>query len=68
VYLFSDGYIDQFGGERNKKFTSGRFREFIQTNHASSFSEQKEKFENNFFTWKGKNKQLDDVLVIGLEL
>jgi serine phosphatase RsbU (regulator of sigma subunit) len=68
VYLFSDGYIDQFGGERNKKFTSGRFREFILNNHNISFSEQKEKFENNFHTWMGKNKQLDDVLVIGLEL
>jgi PAS domain S-box-containing protein len=68
VYLFTDGYIDQFGGERNKKFTSGRFREFIQNNYNSTFDEQKKNFENNFHTWKGKNKQLDDVLVIGLEL
>ncbi len=68
VYLFSDGYIDQFGGERNKKYTSGRFREFIQNYSASNFYEQKEKFEQNFIVWKGNNKQLDDVLVIGLEL
>ncbi len=66
IYMFSDGFEDQFGGENNKKYKSSRFREFIQSIHTAEMSKQKTLLENEFITWKGKNEQLDDVLVMGI--
>jgi len=66
VYMFSDGFEDQFGGENGKKYKSSRFREFIQSIHTAEMSKQKALLENEFITWKGKNEQLDDVLVMGI--
>lgn len=66
MYLFSDGYVDQFGGPRNKKLTSKRFREIIIRNQHKSIAEQNRLFEKAFEEWKGDNNQVDDVALIGV--
>jgi serine phosphatase RsbU (regulator of sigma subunit) len=68
IYLFTDGYIDQFGGPSKKTFRSNQFRDLlVEINHLPMI-EQKEILENKFAEWKGNNNQVDDVLVIGLKL
>ncbi|HXP52001.1 MAG TPA: SpoIIE family protein phosphatase [Bacteroidia bacterium] len=66
IYMFSDGFEDQFGGEKGKKYKSSRFREFLQSIHANEMPKQKILLEKEFSEWKGKHEQLDDVLVIGI--
>ena len=66
IYLFSDGYIDQFGGQKGKKFKSKKFKKLILDNHYKKMSEQGEIFENNFISWRSELEQIDDVLVIGI--
>ncbi|HET6989821.1 MAG TPA: SpoIIE family protein phosphatase [Bacteroidia bacterium] len=66
IYLFTDGIIDQFGGEKNKKFTIRRFRELILNVHRDPMPEQKNKIENEIVKWIGTNEQTDDILVIGI--
>lgn len=69
LYLFSDGYIDQFGGAENQKFTSKRFREMLLNIHNQPMVVQQEQLETAFDQWIGTgNTQIDDVLVIGLQL
>lgn len=69
LYLFSDGYIDQFGGPENLKFTSKRFKETLQNIHHYPMVVQQEQLETTLDDWMGKeNFQIDDVLVIGLQL
>jgi serine phosphatase RsbU (regulator of sigma subunit) len=67
-YLFSDGYIDQFGGERNKKFKSGKFREMLLSLQEVPMSMQPEIIERTFYDWKGLNPQVDDILIFGFEI
>jgi serine phosphatase RsbU (regulator of sigma subunit) len=64
-YLFTDGYVDQFGGERNRKYTPRRFREFLQTICQLPLAEQGRAVEAEFLSWKGNRDQTDDVCVIG---
>lgn len=69
LYLFSDGYIDQFGGPESLKFTSKRFRELLLQNHNLPMVAQQEKIETAIDEWIGtENSQIDDILVIGLHL
>ncbi len=68
LYLFSDGYADQFGGERGKKFMKVRFKELLLENSALELSQQKERLNSAFENWKGSLEQLDDVCVIGLKI
>ncbi|MCK4661407.1 MAG: tetratricopeptide repeat protein [Bacteroidales bacterium] len=68
-YIFSDGYIDQFGGEHGRKFLIKNFRNLLLDIHKKSMDEQKEILENTLDNWTGKNyKQIDDILVIGFKL
>jgi serine phosphatase RsbU (regulator of sigma subunit) len=67
VYLFTDGFADQFGGELNKKFNMKRFRELIPKIGHLPMQEQKKALEKAFEEWKGSNEQVDDVLVIGMK-
>ncbi|TAE74088.1 MAG: hypothetical protein EAZ85_05300 [Bacteroidetes bacterium] len=67
-YLFSDGYQDQFGGKEDKKFMIKNMREMIFKNHLLPFIHQKEMIETIFESWKGKNSQIDDVLVVGVKI
>lgn len=65
IYIFSDGYADQFGGPNEKKFLYRRFRETITSIHNKDMDEQKEALLETLMTWKGANEQVDDILVIG---
>ena len=64
-YLFSDGFVDQFGGSENKKFMYRRFRYLLLTIHNFPVNDQKAILEENIRTWMGTNEQVDDMMVIG---
>ncbi|HYG53410.1 MAG TPA: SpoIIE family protein phosphatase [Flavobacteriales bacterium] len=66
IYIFSDGFADQFGGEHGKKFMLKQFKEFIQQNISLPMPEQKVLFEKTINDWKGSYEQVDDILVIGI--
>ena len=66
VYLFSDGYPDQFGGPKGKKFSYKKFRELIASLSSLSMLEQKKVLEKRFDDWKGDLEQVDDICVIGV--
>jgi serine phosphatase RsbU (regulator of sigma subunit) len=66
IYIFSDGYADQFGGTKSTKYKFGPLREFIQKIHKMPLSEQKILLEKNFLSWKGDQEQTDDVILMGI--
>ncbi|MGE0569357.1 MAG: two-component regulator propeller domain-containing protein, partial [Bacteroidia bacterium] len=68
VYLFTDGYADQFGGLSGKKFMSKKLKTLIKEIAHLSMKEQKEKLDEAFVTWQGRLEQVDDVTVIGIKL
>ncbi len=68
LYMFSDGYYDQFGGESGRKFMKKRFRELLEEISDKEMSEQKDILEKTFYDWKGENDQADDILVVGIKL
>ena len=68
VYLFSDGYADQFGGPSNRKFKYHRLKELFLTIQDKSMIEQKRIMVKTFSHWKGEEDQIDDVLVMGLRV
>ena len=68
VYVFTDGIVDQFGGEKGKKLLFRRLKEFLLSIQPLSFSEQKEKIDFFFNQWKGEEEQVDDVLLIGIKV
>ncbi|MDF1672419.1 MAG: tetratricopeptide repeat protein [Vicingaceae bacterium] len=68
VYLFSDGYPDQFGGEKGKKYMYKRFRELMLGISKKEFSKQMIELETEFEEWRGNLEQLDDVCVIGVKI
>jgi len=68
LYLFSDGYADQFGGLDGKKFMYKRFEQLLLEIHTLPMDEQKETLNNRLLKWKGSNDQVDDILVIGIRI
>jgi serine phosphatase RsbU (regulator of sigma subunit) len=64
-YMFSDGYVDQFGGSEKKKFMYRRFRYLLLTIHRFPVNDQKSILDENIKTWMGSNIQIDDMMVIG---
>jgi serine phosphatase RsbU (regulator of sigma subunit) len=68
VYIFTDGYIDQFGGERGKKLKAKAFKDLLLNIQDKSMSEQKKHLDRAFETWRGKLEQIDDVCVIGVHV
>jgi serine phosphatase RsbU (regulator of sigma subunit) len=66
LYLFTDGFIDQFGGEENKKLNKRNFRELLKTVAEMPVTEQEAFLEYSFNNWKQETEQTDDVLVIGI--
>ncbi|MDP1745474.1 MAG: tetratricopeptide repeat protein [Bacteroidota bacterium] len=68
VYLCTDGFVDQFGGEKNSKFLSGRFEQLLKSVQHYDIVQQQEKLTTAFDNWKGINKQLDDILIVGIRL
>lgn len=67
IYMSSDGYADQFGGENGKKFMTKQFKELILKIKNLSLVEQKHALDNNIVSWMGHHEQIDDVLVIGVK-
>jgi serine phosphatase RsbU (regulator of sigma subunit) len=67
VYLFTDGYPDQFGGENNKKFTVKRFRDLLMKICRKKMARQKQILENTLLKWQGSVEQLDDITVLGIK-
>ncbi len=68
LYAFSDGYADQFGGKKGRKFYSKRFYQLLSDIQDKKMQEQKQILEKTFTNWLGKGKQIDDVLVMGVKL
>jgi len=68
LYMFSDGYADQFGGENRKKYGSPRLKTLLTDLQQNIMHDQKEDIEKEFDNWKGKQEQIDDVLMIGIKL
>ena len=68
MYLFSDGFADQFGGEKGKKFMVKKFHQDLLSIHHLNMDEQKNRLEKYFNDWKGNYEQVDDVLVIGIKV
>ena len=68
IYIFSDGYADQFGGKDGKKFMVKRFQELLISSQKLSMQEQGEMLDTTIENWKGDFQQVDDILVIGIRL
>ena len=68
IYIFTDGYIDQFGGEDKRKFKISPFRELLININNKSMNEQKQILEEEFYKWKGEHEQIDDILVMGIKI
>ena len=66
VYLFSDGFADQFGEKNDKKFKRGAFRDLLVEIHKHPMEKQKELLKTRLDQWKGSLPQTDDILVIGV--
>jgi serine phosphatase RsbU (regulator of sigma subunit) len=66
-YLFTDGYADQFGGPKDKKFRYKALQELLVSIVNLPFTYQKQEIERVFKSWKGNREQVDDVLVMGVE-
>jgi serine phosphatase RsbU (regulator of sigma subunit) len=68
IYLFSDGYADQFGGDKGKKFKYRAFKDLLLTLHKLPMEEQHQHIEERFETWRGDLEQIDDVCVMGVRV
>jgi serine phosphatase RsbU (regulator of sigma subunit) len=68
LYLYTDGYADQFGGPKGKKYKYKPLNELILVNHQIALSQQQELLSSNFNDWKGNLEQVDDVCVIGIKI
>jgi len=68
LYLFTDGYADQFGGDKGKKFKYKPFQEKLLAISNKPMAEQKQELETTFENWKGDLEQVDDVLIIGIRV
>ena len=68
LYIFTDGYADQFGGPKGKKFKYKQFQQMLIENSNKPMEEQRLILENTLFNWQGSLEQIDDILVIGIRI
>ncbi|NQX92096.1 MAG: tetratricopeptide repeat protein [Flavobacteriales bacterium] len=68
LYMYTDGYLDQFGGAENKKLNKTRFRDILLDLSRKGLQQAKLGVDQYFHSWKGNNKQIDDILIIGAKL
>ncbi len=68
IYIFSDGYVDQFGGPRNKKFLSRNFKKLLLSIQEKPMAEQRDILNQSIEDWQGDYEQIDDILVIGYRI
>lgn len=67
-YIFSDGYVDQFGGERGDKLKSKRFKEILLSIQDKNMLEQKQILDKELYDWMGDIEQVDDIIVLGVRI
>ncbi|MBN2485036.1 MAG: SpoIIE family protein phosphatase [Bacteroidales bacterium] len=68
VYIFTDGYVDQFGGPEGKKYKFRRFRHLLLALHQLPMEKQEEFLRKSILEWKGEIDQVDDILVMGIRI
>lgn len=68
IYLFSDGYADQFGGPKGKKFKYRKMQELLLKNHTEEMNKQKDILSGTIEEWMGTNEQTDDICLIGARI
>ena len=68
LYMFSDGYSDQFGGDKGKKLTTKRFKDLLLEIKHLAMDEQLKRLENFIESWRRNEEQVDDILVIGIRV
>ncbi|MEN8123465.1 MAG: SpoIIE family protein phosphatase, partial [Bacteroidota bacterium] len=68
LYLFSDGYADQFGGKKQKKFLTINFRKLLVSVADKPVEMQKDELDKTMMEWQGEMDQVDDMMVIGIKL
>ena len=68
IYLFSDGFVDQFGGPNGKKFKSKQFKQLLIDIQEKNMTEQKAILDKTIESWKGDLEQVDDILVMGIRI
>lgn len=68
IYIFSDGFADQFGGPEDRKFRYRPFKELLVRIHKQDMGKQKKLLEQKFYNWKGEVDQVDDILIIGFKI
>ena len=68
IYIFSDGYVDQYGGKKRKKFKSKKLMKLLLSLQDGPMDIQKKLLEDAFDRWRGTHEQIDDVCVFGLRL
>ncbi|PCH99078.1 MAG: hypothetical protein COB85_00790 [Bacteroidetes bacterium] len=68
IYLASDGFLDQFGGAKNKRYQSKKFKAFLVSISDLKPAEQQKKLEEELAAWQGDEQQIDDVLVMGIRV
>jgi serine phosphatase RsbU (regulator of sigma subunit) len=66
LYMFTDGFADQYGGKNRKKFKSRRLKKLLLNIQAESMKDQKMLIEATFESWRGSNEQIDDVCMLGV--
>ena len=67
-FIFTDGYADQFGGAKDKKFSTARLKGLVETSTSLEIARQEDVLRQAHVAWKGENEQIDDILVIGFEV
>ena len=68
LYLYTDGIVDLFGGEKDRRLYAKGLQEIIYACHNEKLSSQSQVIENELDNWQGTNKQTDDMLMIGLKI
>lgn len=68
IYIFTDGYVDQFGGPKANKFRKAPFKDLLVSIQDKDMVQQKDILEEKFEKWRGDHEQIDDVLVMGIKI
>lgn len=68
IYIFSDGYADQFGGPDDKKFTTRKFKQLLLDIHNKPTEQQQQLLDDTLSRWRGDAEQVDDILIIGIRI
>lgn len=68
IFVFSDGFADQFGGPDDRKFRYRPFKEFLVNINHLNLAKQKNLLKQRFYRWKGNREQIDDILIMGIKM